>query len=82
MKMTIGTGKRKLERATKGTLDGSFGADRGKRLLVSFCPGDLLVLRPLRTQRPEMVSVFDVYRFAIMSRIKLETHNRKKGKIK
>ena len=79
----------KVKRLTLGTLDGSFGPDRGKRIVVSFVPGDgrgipdTLTLRPLRTRRAEIVAVVDVYRFAMRCRVNmtvLEKAREKKAK--
>jgi hypothetical protein len=37
-----------VRRVTKGKLDGSFGRDRGRRLVVELRDGDILCLRPER----------------------------------
>jgi len=50
---------------TRDELDGSFGADRGRKLIVSLEQGDLIVLRAARTQRPYKIKASDVYRWAI-----------------
>ncbi len=50
----------------------TFGPDRGKRLVVTITPnpsGDLLSLRPEKTQRTETVALSDVYRWAIQCRV-------------
>lgn len=49
-------------------LDGTFGPDRGKRLVVTLRPDGRLEIRPERTQRMETVHILDVYRFAIRCR--------------
>lgn len=79
-----------VKRVTRGTLDGTFCADRGKRLVVSFIPGDgdkipdLLELRPLRTRRAERIAVIDAYRYALRCRINRDllerARNRKAAK--
>jgi len=56
-------------RLTRGALDGSHGADRGRQLVAEFAPGDLLVLRPHGSRRPVKVSLFDAYRFAVRCRV-------------
>jgi len=56
-------------RVTRGALDLHHGKDRGRRLVAELAPGDLLTLRPLGTRRPETVSLFDVYAWAIRCRI-------------
>ena len=63
-------------RVTKGALDGSFLRDRGRRLVVILDCGDLLTLKPHGTRRPETVSLFDVYRFALRARVNRETLER------
>jgi hypothetical protein len=55
-------------RVTRGALCAQFGPDRGRRLVASFEPGDLVTIRPAGTRRAETVSLFDVYRFAIRVR--------------
>jgi len=68
----------KVKRVTAGALDGSFGPDRNRRVVVTFIPGDgksipdIFELRPLRTRRAERIAVIDVYRFAMRSRVNLE----------
>lgn len=64
--------KRAVWRQTAHVLDGSFGRDRGKTLVVGLLPAqgenvpDQLALRPLRSRgRTEFVSLADVYRFAV-----------------
>ena len=62
-----------VKRVSVAPLDGSFGPDRGRRIVVSFVPGtegvaDRLELRPLGTRRAESVAVVDVYRFALRCR--------------
>jgi hypothetical protein len=67
----------KVRRLTLGALDGSFGPDRDKRLVVAFVPGDgdkipdMLEIRPIRTRRTERIAVVDVYRYAIRCRVNL-----------
>lgn len=63
-----------VHRVTSTSLDGSFGPDRDRRIVITLVPGrdgiaDLLQLRPERTRRPETVSVADVYRYALRCRI-------------
>lgn len=65
---------RPVIRRTTGKLDGSFGPDRNKAIVVRIAPGtdsvpDVLELRPERTRRVERVAIVDVYRFAIRCRI-------------
>jgi hypothetical protein len=72
----------KVKRVTVRPLDGSFGTDRDKRIVVTFIPGDpkdkekpdLLELKPIRarSQRTERIAVMDVYRYAVRCRVNLE----------
>lgn len=70
----------KVRRVTAGALDGAFGPDRDKRVVITFIPGDgktggipdVFELRPLRTRRAERIAVIDVYRFALRSRVNAE----------
>jgi hypothetical protein len=70
----------KVKRVTAGALDGSFGPDSDRRIVLTFIPGDgkpngikdVLQLRPLRTRRAETIAVIDVYRFALRSRVNQE----------
>lgn len=70
-------------RVTRGALDGFWGADRGRHLVASLEPGDLLTIRPLGTRRAETVSLFDIYRWAITCRAngaRMEKLREKKAK--
>ena len=64
-----------VTRKTATALSGSFGPDRGKRMVVTLIPGngdnvpDLLEIRPERTQRPETVALIDVYSWAMKCRV-------------
>lgn len=68
----------KVNRVTAGALDGSFGPDSSRRVVLTFIPGDgkqikdVLRLRPLGTRRAETIAVIDVYRFALRSRVNAE----------
>jgi len=54
-----------VTRVTRESLDGSFGCDRGRKLVVSLKAGDLLVLRPHKT-RQEVSAPFDeIYRWML-----------------
>lgn len=54
---------------TTGTLDGSFGPERGRKLIVTIDHNDVITLRPERTRHKEAVHLVDVYRFAIRARV-------------
>ena len=51
-------------RETQGALDGSFGTDRFKPLIAAMSLGDVFVIRPKGSRRPETLSIFDAYRSA------------------
>lgn len=56
-------------RVTVGALDGSYGPDRGRKLVAGLAVGDLLELRPQGTRRAVRLSLFDAYRFAIRCQV-------------
>lgn len=63
-----------ITRITQSTLDGCFGADRGRRLAITLVPGtgvipDLIVLKPHGTRRPEAIAAIDVYMHAMRCRV-------------
>lgn len=79
----------RVRRLTVGGLDGTFCADAGRRVVLTFIPGDgngiadLLELRPLRTKRAERIAVIDVYRYALRCRVNrdvLECARQKKAR--
>lgn len=72
-------------RRTNAALDGSFGQDRHKRLVVTLLPGtgdvpDLLELRPEGTRRREVIAICDIYRLAIRARVNLANLERARAK--
>jgi hypothetical protein len=52
-------------RATRNELDGSFGRDRGRKLVVGFVAPDLLVLYPKGTRQKITLPLDEVYRIAM-----------------
>lgn len=79
--------EKQVKRETLGTLDGSFGKDRNKPLIAVMSVGDIIILTPKRSQRSEIVSLFDVYRFAIRCRVNKEVlekarNNKEKKRVK
>lgn len=68
-----------VRRVTSATLDGSFGPDRNRKVIITLVPGngrdipDTIQLRPQRTRRAETIAVMDVYRFALRARVNLLT---------
>lgn len=77
-----------VRRVTRKTLDGSHGPDRGRRIIITFIPGndrveDMLALKPERTRRVEHITIADIYRYAIRCRVQrrlLEKARERKAK--
>lgn len=75
----------RVKRVTVGELDGTFCADAGRRVVLTFTPGDgrgipdMLELRPLRTKRAERIAVIDVYRYALKCRVNRDVLERARG---
>jgi hypothetical protein len=66
--------RKPIARRTQKALDGSFGPDRGRAIVVKLIPGndstdDLVELRPHGTRRAETIAVLDVYRYALRCRV-------------
>lgn len=77
--------RKPIYRVTAGCLDGSFGCDRGRQLIACLAPGDLIALKPkgLSGKRVEIISLFDIYRYAIRCRVgrqQLEKARERKAK--
>lgn len=53
-------------RCTRGELDGSFGRDRGRKLVVGLLTPDLLVLYPKGTRQKVTLPIDEVYRIALV----------------
>ena len=61
-------------RVSNSVLDGSYGPDKHKPLVVTLVPGtngnpDMLELRPHNTDRSEYIPLVEVYRTALRRRI-------------
>jgi hypothetical protein len=73
-----------VRRITKHNLDGSFCADRGRKLVVCLADGDIIRLKPEGTRKSTSASLSDVYRWMIQAqanRINMERlRNRKAAK--
>jgi hypothetical protein len=63
---------RKTTRVTAREYVGRYADARGRKLVVSLLPGDMLMLRPARTQRAEYIRLSDVYDIALRSRVLAE----------
>lgn len=58
-----------VTRITRDPLDGSFGKDRGRKLVVKLMAGDVLSLKPHKTQQePLTARLSDIYRWIIHGR--------------
>lgn len=57
----IGSEPAETVRVTKEVLGGNFGSDKRKRLIVTLAPGDIIKVRPERTQREESCTVEALY---------------------
>lgn len=70
--------KKPVRRVTQNRLDSFFGADRGRRIVVTLIPGngtdvdDTIELRPEGTRRPEYLKVSSAYRVALHGRVNAE----------
>lgn len=61
----------RVSRITTSVLDGSFGSDKHKRLVVTLIPTpdcDLIELRPAGTDRAETLTLAECYRIAVTRR--------------
>ena len=56
-------------RVTSGALDGSYGPDRGRKLVAGLAVGDLIEIRPQGTRRKVRLSLFDAYRYAVRCQV-------------
>lgn len=67
--------RKSISRRTNTALDGSFGRERNRRIVVTLHPGngldvpDTLEFRPERTRRREFITVASCYRLAIQGRL-------------
>lgn len=61
--------KTRVTRVTVQEYRGRYSDCRGRRIVCSLLPGDMLMLRPYRTSRPEYIRLSDVYDLALRSRV-------------
>lgn len=64
---TIDGKERPARRVTIGALGWSYGPDRGRKLVVELCAGDLLMFRPQGTRRRYALSAFDAFSHVVRS---------------
>lgn len=75
-----------LARISNGQLDGTFGRDRNRRVVITLRPAtgtylpDMIELRPERTRRSELIAVMDVYRYALKCRVNRELLERARNR--
>ena len=60
----------------------TIGLHRGRRIMVSLEPGDLLGLRQERCRRTQYVSLAAIYDYAVKARVLAERNQRRKTKAK
>ena len=58
----------------------TIGTHRGRRIMVSLEPGDLLALRMERCRQTEYVPLAVIYDYAIKARVLSERAAKRKGK--
>jgi len=58
-----------VRRLSQSRLDGSFGPDREKRIVITLHPDGRLELRPECSRRPETLHLLDAYRYAVRCRV-------------
>lgn len=58
----------------------TIGIHRGRRIMVSLEPGDLLGLRQERCRQTEYVSIAAMYDFAVKARVAFERAQKKKAR--
>lgn len=66
---------RRCARPYRGTITEA----RGRQIVVSTVPGDVLVLRPSGRRRAEEISIEAVYELAYWTRVKAERAARRRG---
>lgn len=58
----------------------TIGLHRGRRIMVSLEPGDILGLRQERCRQTEYVSIAAIYDYAVKARVLAERNAKRKGK--
>ena len=61
----IELGTRVIVRISHEALDGSFGCDRGRKLVIKLLRNDLIEIRPFGTYRPVRGTVMELYRYLV-----------------
>lgn len=56
-------------RITNQEYRGTYADARGRKLVISLLPGDVLCIRPARTRRPEYMTLSAIYDLALRSRV-------------
>ena len=60
----------------------TIGLHRGRRIMVSLEPGDMLALRMERCRQTEYVPLAAIYDYAVKARVLAERNQRRKTKAK
>lgn len=53
--------QQEVTRCTHGTLDGTFGRDRGRKLVVKLCAGDVICIWPKGTRQKYCIGIKDLF---------------------
>lgn len=56
------------------------GTHRGRKLIVSLLPGDVIGIREERCRKMELISIAGAYDSAVINRVLREKMNKKRGK--
>lgn len=67
-------------RVTRDALDGTFGRDRGRRLVVGIVGVDQLVFRPQGTRQEVRLNIDDAYSIALQRRANLAVLERARAR--
>ena len=59
-----------VTRMSTRTYEGRHADARGRKLAIALLPGDMIMIRPAKTQRAEYILVSDVYNIALERRVK------------
>lgn len=67
---------KQVTRITTREYVGRHADARGRKLMVSLLPGDMIMVRPARTRRAEYFRISDLYDLALESRVRSERMQR------
>ena len=69
--------ERPARRITVGALGWSYGLDRGRKLIVELCAGDLIVFRAHGTRRRYSLSAFDAFAYLMRCHAQAEAREKR-----